>query len=128
MPSNWRTAATGNWRGIWPTTSPMKRRSWTVRLAVSWEGPGRPRQALEVSVARRQSSALERRLLATVLRKDDHMKDTKCMAIVTLLVLGVGAATAQSLGDYARTVRKNKPETTSTGKVYDNDNLPTTET
>jgi LAS superfamily LD-carboxypeptidase LdcB len=56
------------------------------------------------------------------------MKHTKHMAIVTLLLLGVGAAAAQSLGDYARTVRKNKPDTTPTSKVYDNDNLPTTET
>ncbi|HMD16738.1 MAG TPA: hypothetical protein VKH18_08730 [Terriglobales bacterium] len=56
------------------------------------------------------------------------MKHTKHMAIVTLLLLGVGAAAAQSLGDYARTVRKNKPDTTATSKVYDNDNLPTTET
>jgi hypothetical protein len=56
------------------------------------------------------------------------MKHTKHMAIVTLLFLGVGAASAQSLGDYARTVRKNKAETTPTSKVYDNDNLPTTET
>ena len=57
-----------------------------------------------------------------------HMKHTKLMAIVTLVLLGVGAAAAQSLGDYARTVRKNKPDTTATSKVYDNDNLPTTET
>jgi LAS superfamily LD-carboxypeptidase LdcB len=56
------------------------------------------------------------------------MKHTKHMAIVTLLVLGVGVAAAQSLGDYARTVRKNKPDTATTSKVYDNDNLPTTET
>ena len=56
------------------------------------------------------------------------MKHTKLMAIVTLILLGVGAAAAQSLGDYARTVRKNKPDTTPTSKVYDNDNLPTTET
>jgi len=56
------------------------------------------------------------------------MKHTKHIAIVTLLLLGVGAAAAQSLGDYARTVRKNKPDATPTSRVYDNDNLPTTET
>jgi hypothetical protein len=57
-----------------------------------------------------------------------NMKHTKHIAIVTLLLLGVGAASAQSLGDYARTVRKNKADATPTSKVYDNDNLPTTET
>ncbi len=56
------------------------------------------------------------------------MKHTKQMAIVTLLLLGVGGAAAQSLGDYARTVRKNKPDTSSTTRHYDNDNLPTNET
>jgi hypothetical protein len=47
------------------------------------------------------------------------------MAIGTLLLLGVSAATAQSLADYAREVRKNKTETSSTSHHYDNDNLPT---
>lgn len=56
------------------------------------------------------------------------MKHTKLMAIVTLLLLGAGAAAAQSLGDYARAVRKNKAETSSTARHYDNDNLPTNET
>ena len=56
------------------------------------------------------------------------MKHTKLMAIVTLLLLGVSAAAAQSLGDYARAVRKNKAETSSTARHYDNDNLPTNET
>ena len=56
------------------------------------------------------------------------MKHTKLMAIVTLLLLGAGAAAAQSLGDYARAVRKNKAETSSTARHYDNDNLPTSET
>ena len=56
------------------------------------------------------------------------MKHTKLMAIVTLLLLGASAAAAQSLGDYARAVRKNKADTSSTARHYDNDNLPTNET
>ena len=52
------------------------------------------------------------------------MKPTKLMAIATILLLGVSAATAQSLGDYARQVRKNKTETSSASHHYDNDNLP----
>jgi hypothetical protein len=61
------------------------------------------------------------------LRKDEDMKHTKLMAIVTLLLLGVSCAAAQSLGDYARAVRKDKAEASSTTRHYDNDNLPTTE-
>jgi hypothetical protein len=54
-----------------------------------------------------------------------HMKLTKLMAIVTLLFLAISTvASAQSLGDYARSVRKNKPDTTASAHVYDNDNLP----
>jgi hypothetical protein len=49
------------------------------------------------------------------------------MAIATLLLLGVSGAAAQSLGDYARSVRKNKPEPTVASRHYDNDNLPTTD-
>ena len=56
------------------------------------------------------------------------MKHTKLMAIVTLLLLGASGAAAQSLGDYARAVRKNKAEPGSTSRHYDNDNLPTNET
>src|SRR5208337_3124646 len=56
------------------------------------------------------------------------MKRTTCMAIGALLLLGVSGATAQSLGDYARSVRKNKPDTGTSTRHYDNDNLPTTET
>ncbi len=56
------------------------------------------------------------------------MKHTKLMAIVTLLLLGASGAAAQSLGDYARAARKNKAETSSTTRHYDNDNLPTNET
>src|SRR5450755_1090395 len=53
------------------------------------------------------------------------MKHTKLMAIGTLLLLGAGLAAAQSLGDYARAVRKNKAEPTSASRHFDNDNLPT---
>src|ERR1700674_660401 len=56
------------------------------------------------------------------------MKNTKCMAICTLLLLMVSGAAAQSLGDYARAARKRKPEPSSTSRHYDNDNLPTNET
>ncbi len=56
------------------------------------------------------------------------MKRTQCMVIVTLLFLGVSGAAAQSLGDYAREARKNKPDQGSTSRHYDNDNLPTGDT
>jgi|HubBroStandDraft_1064217.scaffolds.fasta_scaffold01444_7 hypothetical protein len=55
------------------------------------------------------------------------MKRTQGMAIGTLLLFGVSGAAAQSLGDYARAVRKNKPEPSSTSRHFDNDNLPTNE-
>ena len=52
------------------------------------------------------------------------------MAIATLLLLGVSGAAAQSLGDYARAVRKDKDkaEPSSASRHYDNDNLPTGQT
>lgn len=56
------------------------------------------------------------------------MKHTKLMAIVTMLLLWASAAAAQSLGDYARAVRKNKAETNSSARHYDNDTLPTNDT
>jgi hypothetical protein len=56
------------------------------------------------------------------------MKNVKLIAIVSLLLLGVSGAAAQSLGDYARKVRKNKPEPDTTSRYYDNDNLPYNET
>ena len=56
------------------------------------------------------------------------MKYTKLMASVTLLLLGVSGAAAQSLGDYARVIRKNKADTSSTSRHYDNDNLPANDT
>jgi hypothetical protein len=55
------------------------------------------------------------------------MKHMKLVAIATLLLLGVGGAAAQSLGDYARAARKHKPEPSSTSRHFDNDNLPTGE-
>jgi hypothetical protein len=53
-----------------------------------------------------------------------HMKPT---VIATLLLLGISVAAAQSLGDYARAVRKDKDkaEPSSTSRHYDNDNIPT---
>lgn len=56
------------------------------------------------------------------------MKRTKLMAVVTLLMVALSTASAQSLGDYARTARKNKAEPSPTTRHYDNDNLPTSET
>jgi len=55
------------------------------------------------------------------------MKYMKQLAIGTLLLLAVSGAAAQSLGDYARAHRKNKPEPSSNTHHYDNDNLPTTD-
>ncbi len=55
------------------------------------------------------------------------MKHIKSMVIATLLLLGIGGASAQSLGDYARAVRNTKAEPSSTGRHYDNDNLPTSQ-
>jgi hypothetical protein len=55
------------------------------------------------------------------------MKHMKHMAIGTLLLLGVGGAAAQSLGDYARAARKSKVAPSSTSRHFDNDNLPTGE-
>ena len=52
------------------------------------------------------------------------MKHAKYMAIFTLLFVGVSGAAAQSLGDYARTYRKTKAETSSAPRYFDNDNLP----
>jgi hypothetical protein len=56
------------------------------------------------------------------------MKRTKLMAGVTLLVtllLAVGSVSAQSLGDAARSARKNKANPNPTTRHFDNDNLPT---
>jgi hypothetical protein len=43
------------------------------------------------------------------------------------VVLAGMTASAQSLGDYARTVRKDKGQPTAASKHYDNDNLPKTD-
>jgi len=54
---------------------------------------------------------------------------TLFLLLTSLLISGFGvSASAQSLGDYARSVRKNKPETTSATRHYDNDNLPVNDT
>jgi hypothetical protein len=55
------------------------------------------------------------------------MKNTKIVVLGSLLILAVGAAGAQSLGDYAREARKNKAENNSASRHFDNDNLPTGE-
>jgi hypothetical protein len=57
----------------------------------------------------------------------NHMKHMKPMVIGTLLLLGISGAAAQSLGDYARAVRKDKAEPNSTSRHYDNENLPTSQ-
>jgi hypothetical protein len=54
------------------------------------------------------------------------MKRTLWMTIATLLLVGASLASAQSLGEVARSARKGKPQQTSTHH-YDNDNLPTTD-
>jgi hypothetical protein len=61
------------------------------------------------------------------------MKHTKLMAVVTLLTLAAGVASAQSssapsLGDAARAARKNKTDASPATRHYDNDNLPANET
>lgn len=43
------------------------------------------------------------------------------------IVLAATVAGAQSLGDYARNVRKDKGPSKAAGKHYDNDNMPKTE-
>ncbi len=58
------------------------------------------------------------------------MKQTKLIQLTMmagLLVLASGVASAQSLGDYARTVRKDKSEPAPATRHFDNDNLPTTD-
>lgn len=51
------------------------------------------------------------------------MKQMRWMTVLILAVAGI--ASAQSLGDYARNAKKNKADTGTASKVYDNDNLPT---
>lgn len=52
------------------------------------------------------------------------MKRMTWLAAAVLILLGASVATAQSLGDYARSARKAKLQPASTGHHYDNDNLP----
>ncbi len=70
--------------------------------------------------------------------KKDLLKRMVGITCAALLLLGAGVASAQSsssaqsstqsLGDAARAARKNKPQSETATHVYDNDNLPTTET
>ena len=55
------------------------------------------------------------------------MKRTIWMTIAALVLVGASNATAQSLGDYARNARKNKPKSNTASRQFDNDNLPTTD-
>jgi len=55
------------------------------------------------------------------------MKRLVWMAIAALLGFGVHLASAQSLGDVARSARKNKTQQSAANHKYDNDNLPKTD-
>lgn len=55
------------------------------------------------------------------------MKRTTWMTIAALFLITASFASAQSLGDVARSARKGKAQTGSTAHHYDNDNLPTTD-
>lgn len=55
------------------------------------------------------------------------MKRTIWMTIGALLLAGASLASAQSLGEVARSTRKAKVQPTSSTKHFDNDNLPTTD-
>lgn len=54
------------------------------------------------------------------------MKRTIWIMTGVFMLLSATAAFGQSLGEYAKSVRKNKPQT-SGSKHYDNDNLPASE-
>jgi hypothetical protein len=56
--------------------------------------------------------------------EDDRMKRMVWITIGTLLLLGAGLASAQSLGDVARSTRKEKAQQNPSTRHYDNDNLP----
>jgi hypothetical protein len=71
---------------------------------------------------RKQSSSVEAYTMELLMKRTFY-----------LTLLAVGAATlsmptaqaqSQSLGDYARAVKKTKPATVKSAKTYDNDNLP----
>ncbi len=51
------------------------------------------------------------------------MKRALVVGAIVMALAGIAAAQSQSLGDYAREVRKNKKSNPNV-KVYDNDNLP----
>lgn len=55
------------------------------------------------------------------------MKHSHLMALGALLMFCVSGATAQSVADAAQAARKNKTETASKSRHFDNDNLPTTD-
>jgi hypothetical protein len=56
------------------------------------------------------------------------MTNKKLIVITSLLLLAATGAYAQSLGDYARTARKDKAAPAPTARHYDNDNLPVNDT
>ena len=70
--------------------------------------------------------------------RNDLLKRLVGITCGVFLLLAGGSASAQtssasqsstqSLGDAARAARKNKPQSDTATRVYDNDNLPTTET
>jgi hypothetical protein len=70
--------------------------------------------------------------------RNDLLKRLIGITCGVLLLLGAGSVSAQtssasqsstqSLGDAARAARKKKPQSEPATRVYDNDNLPTTET
>src|ERR1700689_4244883 len=71
------------------------------------------------------------------LMRNDLLKRMIGITFGALLLLGASGqtfaqssaqASSQSLGDAARAARKNKPQSDTTVRHYDNDNLPTTET
>src|ERR1039457_6135586 len=129
-------------RGDWPTVSPARPRSSSARSEGFSEAREVPPPVPEISGCGPHSG----------LRKDDSMKRIMkvWMAIAALILLGASGVSAQSLGDYARAVRKKKPQAETappprpgehragagpkTGprrgrppRHYDNDNLPTNE-
>lgn len=52
------------------------------------------------------------------------MKRMVCMAMGVLLLVGVSMASAQSLGEVARSTRKGKTQQRPANRHFDNDNLP----
>jgi hypothetical protein len=48
--------------------------------------------------------------------------------VTALILASAGMVSAQSLGDYAKEIKKNKADTGTATKVYDNDNIPTDST